>query len=166
MTEKDIKLAVIVANNTLSTNNPKGLTQALKDVGYPVDGRFDILSNDALNKALLELYITDPVKWGQVMQSVSFNYQKTDSSTSQNTKALFDNITKSFNPNENISTQRGKFSDFFNKALGYIVGSTTTTHMGISTNGQKPPIWAYVGLSVIGIIILVIVYMALKTKNI
>ena len=64
MTQNDLKLAVIAANNTLSTNNPKGLTEALKRNGYVTDNRFDILNNDALNKALLEIYIADPNKWG------------------------------------------------------------------------------------------------------
>lgn len=170
MTQNDIKLAVIAVNNTLSTNNPKGLTEALKRIGYPVDSRFDIMSYDALNKALLELYLADPVKWGQVMQSVPFNYQKTDSSTSQNTKTLFENIIRSYDPTymSATSTAKEKTPAWLQTALGWIVGNTTTTSTGYAPQQIKSTLstWVYVTYAVLGLAILGIVYITFKQKNI
>lgn len=168
MTQNDIKLAVIAVNNTLATNNPKGLTDALKGIGYPVDPRFDILSYDALSKALLELYLADPVKWGQVVKSVPFNYEKTDSSTTQNTRTLFENITKSFNPSDTSATQKGEKPKWWQTALNYVLGSTTTVHSpgDVAALQAKVSVWVYVAFAVLGLSILGIVYITLKQKSI
>lgn len=163
MNQNDLKQAVIALNNAYSTNNPKGLTEALKNVGYPVDSRFDILNNDALNKALLELYITDPGKWGQVMRSVKFNYQKTDSSTSPATKATFQNIARALAP----ANAKLDLPDWADTVLGLVLGETTTYHPGSSPAViTKGAVWGYVALSVIAIAIVLIVIFALRAKNI
>lgn len=167
MTSKETKLAVIAINNTLSTNNPKGVTDALRRFGYQVDGRFDILNYDALNKALLELYIADPKKWGDVVSSVQFNYQKTDSSTDPNTRATFENLIKSFNPNDNSSTQKGDKPKWWETALNYILGSTTTTHQGTPPPSvAKTSPWVYVGLSIVALAIVGITIYAVTRKSI
>lgn len=164
MNQVDLKQAVIALNNAFSTNNPKGLTDALKNAGYPVDSRFDILNNDALNKALLELYLTDPNKWGQVMSSVKFNYQKTDSSTSPATKATFQNIAMALAP----ANAKLELPDWANTVLGLVLGETTTYHPGSSPSVIKGAAiwWGYVALSVIGLAIVLVVFFALRTKNI
>lgn len=165
MTQNDIKLAVIAANDTLATNNPKGLTIALRKAGYYGDSRYDILGHDALTKMLMELYVDSPKSWGKVMQSVPFDYQSTDSSTNPETKSLFQNISKAIDPNS--ASAKLTLPKWFDDALGLIIGSTTTTHVGTTpADTNKTPIWAYVGLSVIGVVILIIVYMALKQKSI
>lgn len=167
MTQKDITLAVIAANSALATNNPKGLTDALRQAGYPVDGRFDIMSHDALAKALLELYTANPRKWAQVMAAVPFNYEKTDSSTTQNTRTLFENIARSFNPDDKSASLKSDKPKWWQTALDYLIGSTTTTHQGAPPPpAQKVPVWAYVSLAVIGVIILAIVWRAFSMKNI
>lgn len=162
MTSNDVKLAVISINNTLATNNPKGLTDALRRNGYVVDGRFDILNYDALNNALLELYITNPEKWGEVIRSVPFNYQKTDSSTSPETKALFENISTALDPSG--ATRKTKAGGFFDKALELILGSTTTTTYGGGSAGIKAKIspWVYAGLIILGLGIVALVIFAIK----
>lgn len=169
MTDNDIRLAVISANNTLATNNPKGLTEALKNSGEPVDDRFDILSYDALSKALLDLYASNPNKWARIMESVPFNYEKTDSSTTQNTKTLFENITKSFNPSDTSSMQKSDKPKWWETALGFIIGGTTTTHTApVSTSDIKSRIspWVYVAYAVLGLSILGIVFIMVRQKNV
>lgn len=164
MTQNDIRLAVIAANDTLATNNPKGLTEALRRAGHYGDSRYDILGHDALTKMLMEVYVDSPQQWGKIMRSVPFDYQRTDSSTNPETKSLFMNISKAIDPAS--ASAKITLPAWFDTALGLIIGSTTTTHGGGSPAVQKTPVWAYVGLSIIGIVILVIVYLALRTKNI
>ena len=162
MTENELKIAVISANNTLATNNPKGLTDALRRGGYITDGRFDIVGYDALNKALLEIYLTNPVKWGEIMQSVPFNYQKTDSSTSPETKVLFQNISVAIDPTR--ASARGSMGKWFDDALALLVGSTTTTTYGGGSAGIKAKIspWVYVAFTILGLGIVALIIFAIK----
>lgn len=165
MTSNDIKLAVIAANDTLATNNPKGLTEALRKAGHYGDSRYDILGHDALTKMLMDVYVDSPQSWGKIMQSVPFDYQRTDSSTNPETKALFQNISKAIDPNS--STAKLTLPGWFGDALGLILGSTTTITPGPGpAAAPKTPVWAYVGLTVIGLIILVIVWKAFSMRNI
>lgn len=170
MNQNDLRLAVIAVNNTLATNNPKGVTDALRNFGYPVDGQFDILSYDALNKALLDIYDTDRQKWGQIVKSVKFNYEKTDSSTTQNTKTFFENIIRSIDPNYVSSSTTGKFQipSWMQTAIGLIVGQTTTTHVipGDVQFQSKASAWVYVAYAILGLAIVGIVYITFKQKNV
>lgn len=168
MTDRELKSAVISVNNAFAENNPKGLTAALRGIGYPVDNRFDILSYDELNNALINLYNSNQQKWGEVVGAVKFNYEKTDSSTSQNTKAAFENIIKSLDSNYVSPSSTGKFTlpKWAETAIGLLVGQTTTVHTGTPPPPAPTPVWAYVGLTVIGLAIVAIVFFALRTKNI
>lgn len=161
MTENEKLQAVISANQTLATNNPKGLTDALRFGGHITDGRFDIASYDTLTKALLNIYLANPDGWGAIMRSVPFNYQKTDSSTSPDTRARFENISTSIDPSRSSAkTGAGKWFDDF---LGLVLGSTTTTTV-VSTSQLKAKIspWVYAGLIILGLGIVALVIFAIK----
>lgn len=162
MNQNDIRSSVILINNTLATNNPKGLTEALRKSGYVVDGRFDILNYDALNNALLELYLTSSEKWGDVIRSVPFNYQKTDSSTSPDTKARFENLSASLD--QSGATRKTKLGGFFDQALELFLGSTTTTTTGQTPAQLKAKIspWVYAGLIILGLAIVGLIIFAIK----
>lgn len=163
MTQDELKLAIINVNNTIATNNPKGVTAALKRSGYPTDSRFDMLNHDALTRALLELYMSDPKKWADVVESVQFNYEKTDASTSPSTRATFESIIRSANPNDTSALQKGDKPKWWETALGYILGSTTTTTQGpVAPTTTKTSPWVYVGFSVIALVILFMVWLAFK----
>lgn len=165
MTQKDINMAVTAANDTLATNNPKGLTDALRKAGHYGDSRYDILGHDALTKMLMELYVDSPKQWGKVMQSVPFDYQRTDSSTNPEIKSLFMNISKAIDPSS--ASAKLTTPKWFGDVLGLILGSTTTIEPGLAPSPPpKAPVWAYVGLAVVAVAIIVIVWMALKQKSI
>ena len=163
MTENDVRMAVIAVNNTLATNNPKGLTEALRAEGFKGDAQFDILSYDTLNSGLLELFALDPRRWERVVKSVEFNYEKTDSSTSQNTRTLFENIIRAYDPNYTASSSTAKGTPaWLQTAIGFIAGSTTTTTVGTSPSGaSKVSTWVYVGLTVLGLLIVGLVVFAI-----
>lgn len=164
MTQRDLNRAVDLVNRTLATNNPKGLTSSLKSYGYSIDNRFDILSYSELTKTLSDIYNSNPRQWSQIVRSVAFNYEKTDSSTSPDTKSRFQNIVNSIDPNAQAT---GKFQlpKWFNDALDLIVGSTETTVVTPPAPTPTSP-WVYVAYTVAFLAILGIVYWAFKAKNI
>lgn len=168
MTQNDIRRAVMAVNSNLATNNPRGVTDALKGIGYPVDSRFDILSNSELNKALLGLYDENPSTWASVVRSVPFNYQKTDSSTSPATIAEFQNITRAFNPNDPSVLRDEVGRKWWEVGLDYIIGSTTTITSGLGTLGTtaKTPTWVYVGLTLTGLsIVALVIFTIIQLKK-
>lgn len=167
MTQNDIRLAVIAANDTLATNNPKGLTEALRKAGHYGDSRYDILGHDALTKMLMEVYVDSPQQWGKIMRSVPFDYQRTDSSTNPETKSLFMNISKAIDPAS--ASEKITLPAWFDTALGLIIGSTTTTNTGPTTSSDiksKISPWVYVVYAVLALSILGIVIITLKQKSI
>lgn len=164
MTQKELNSAVSLVNKTLATNNPKGLTIALRNYGYSVDNRFDILSYSELNKILSDIYNSNPQQWVQIVKSVPFNYEKTDSSTSPDTKSRFQNIVTSINPSA-YSTGKFQLPKWFDDALDIIVGSTETVTVTPATPTKTSP-WVYVGYILIVIAIIAIVYAAFKMKSI
>ena len=160
MTENDKRLAVIAVNQALATNNPKGLTDALRLGRHITDGRFDIVGYETLNKALLELYLTNPDGWAAIVKSVPFNYQKTDDSTSPDTRVLFQNISTSID--STMASSKGSMGKWFDNAIDLILGSTTTTTVGGTP--LKPSIspWVYAALTLLGIGIVALIIFAIK----
>lgn len=161
-TSNDIRNAVTAINNALAANNPKGLTDVLRAEGIVSDGRFDILSYDALVRVLQETYLTDPAKWGEIMKSVPFNYQKTDSSTSPRTREQFEIISASLDSSGEV--QKTKAGGFFDKALELLLGSTTTTTGGYAPTQLKAKAspWVYVAFTVLGLALLGLIIFAIK----
>lgn len=156
MTLQQLRSSAIRINQIVATNNPKGVTDALKREGYPT--QFDIMSADDIEKALLGIYNLDPLKWNRILSSVSYNPQVTNSSTTPETKQYIINLGRSLNmPGSDVaSASRFDFSGAIHWITGLITGTTvnnSNTVTSTTTPAVKTGIVILVTILAIGAIL-------------
>lgn len=156
MTSQELKSAAIRINQIIATNNPKGVTEALKREGYPT--QFDIMSADDIEKALLGIYNLDPLKWNRIVSSVSYNPQVTNSSTTPEAKQYIINLGRNLNMpgSDTASASRFDFSGAIHWIGGLIAGTTVNNSNTVTSETQaqvKTGIVIFVTILVIGAIL-------------